>query len=535
MDRKTFEDAVKPKILGTRNLNDTFCSSELEFFIMLSSVSGILGFRSQGNYAAGNTFQDWFAQSHTQPGTRYISLNLGMVDGSEAISSRPERIKSVQREGGLLLTLHQILAFVEYSMSSPVHRNHRKQLVIGFDRSSLSRERENTLRRPMFSHLTRSDIRGSIGNAVAKEETPAEAVIASGSLQEVHQAIVNALVKQIATIMAMDEEKISLDAPTAEFGLDSLIAVELKNWVLRTFHAGLQTSEILDESSVHDLARMVAQRSKLVSEHLRGGDQENQLLQRDFLVNPIEGKQDVRLPLFPLPDLMDTTALYHESVCALISQEEAQQTKKAIYEFLASDGLGQRLQSRLKARKDDPRLDSWLSDLYNTHVYLNNRAPVNPFQHFYGTHSASAVQHSQAERATIVAMAAIKFKTIIENDQLAPDLMNDQPLCMHSRYWIFNSSREPHPDVDEMRRFPGHDYMIVMRQGHYFKVAFRNGSQDPNHDSLLTMFQAILDRSLPKVASIATLTAENRNTWAQVTSESNKIEKVTELPRFEKR
>ena len=55
MEYKQWINAIRPKVLGTRNLHTQF-GSTLDFFVMLSSVIGVLGNTSQANYAAGGTF-----------------------------------------------------------------------------------------------------------------------------------------------------------------------------------------------------------------------------------------------------------------------------------------------------------------------------------------------------------------------------------------------------------------------------------------------------------------------------------------------
>ena len=517
MNAEIFHQGVKPKMVGTCNLDDAFRSSNLDFFVMLSSISGVLGFRSQGNYAAGNTFQDSFAQARCQSKTRYVSLNLGMVVGSQIIdSSSLERINWLHREGGLMLTIQQVLALLEYSVGTSAKESGQVQLVMGFDRDSLAQAQEMKLRQPMFRHVAKLKMKTDQRISSTKQETCANGILASNSLTEAHGIIVSAIVKQIATIMAMDEEKVELDAPTAALGLDSLISVELKNWIRRTLDATVQTSEILDMSSIRNLATTVTQRSRLVPEHLRSDDQEHQLTAVEPVVLESPTTRCNLLPATPLPNLADTLALYLESVSALLTETETQQMKEAVDQFLAPDGPGPRLQGRLEAREADVQLDSWLFDLYNDHVYLKNRAPINPYQHFWGTHTSSLVQHSQAERAAIITIAAMEFKTMIDTQRVAADTLNDQPLCMYSLDWIFNASRKPRFEVDMMRRFPGNDFIVVMRHDHYFKVNLESESQGLSYGTLLATFQAILEKTLPEAPSVAALTAANRDTWAQV-------------------
>ena len=77
-----WQTCIGPKVYGTRNLHVQWSQpGSLDFFIMLSSFSGILGIVSQANYAAGSAYQDALAhwrQARALPG---VSLDLGAVEG----------------------------------------------------------------------------------------------------------------------------------------------------------------------------------------------------------------------------------------------------------------------------------------------------------------------------------------------------------------------------------------------------------------------------------------------------------------------
>ena len=65
---------------GTWNLHDLL-PTDLDFFVVLSSLAGIIGSVSQGNYAAGNTFQDALVHYRRQKGLAAQSLDIGMMKG----------------------------------------------------------------------------------------------------------------------------------------------------------------------------------------------------------------------------------------------------------------------------------------------------------------------------------------------------------------------------------------------------------------------------------------------------------------------
>lgn len=65
---------------GTWNLHELL-PQDLEFFVVLSSLAGIIGSVSQSNYAAGNTFLDALVHYRRQKGMSAHSLDIGVMTG----------------------------------------------------------------------------------------------------------------------------------------------------------------------------------------------------------------------------------------------------------------------------------------------------------------------------------------------------------------------------------------------------------------------------------------------------------------------
>jgi hypothetical protein len=55
--------------------------SDLDFFVVLSSLAGIIGSVTQANYAAGNSFQDTLVHYRQQRGLAGQSLDIGVMTG----------------------------------------------------------------------------------------------------------------------------------------------------------------------------------------------------------------------------------------------------------------------------------------------------------------------------------------------------------------------------------------------------------------------------------------------------------------------
>lgn len=70
---------VLPKVDGTWNLHKTM-GQDLDFFVLFSSTSGLMGQYGQANYAAANAFLDAFVQYRYSEGLAASVIDLGVME-----------------------------------------------------------------------------------------------------------------------------------------------------------------------------------------------------------------------------------------------------------------------------------------------------------------------------------------------------------------------------------------------------------------------------------------------------------------------
>lgn len=75
-----WEAAIRPKVDGTWNLHKATRSTSLDFMVMFSSFSGLVGQRGQSNYASANTFLDAFVQYRHANGLPASVLDIGPIE-----------------------------------------------------------------------------------------------------------------------------------------------------------------------------------------------------------------------------------------------------------------------------------------------------------------------------------------------------------------------------------------------------------------------------------------------------------------------
>ena len=129
MTMERFERVFNPKAQGAWNLHEAMlvAGASLDFFLLFSSISSVLGFVGQVNYAAANFFQDALAQYRRQRGLPATAVNLGVLGSyaglSRTVNEDRDVIGLLESQGLLVMPLADVLAKLEAALiQQPVQR-----------------------------------------------------------------------------------------------------------------------------------------------------------------------------------------------------------------------------------------------------------------------------------------------------------------------------------------------------------------------------------------------------------------------------
>lgn len=261
--------ALRPKVAATWNLHNEL--PNLDFFVTLSSLAGIIGSPSQANYAAGNTFQDAFATWRTSQGLHGVSIDLSAIADVGYVAQKDNVAERLLRMGMGITQERELLRIIELAIRGPV--DGVTQLVNGLRMGTDDNAGFFWLQDRRFSpispiHLigTAGQVREHILNKAGGRTTEASLAHALQEESEASSAvslILEALVKKIADMFGIDKNDINPSSPVSRYGVDSLIAVELRNWIISS--TGADTASVFDvmqSSSLNALAEKVAQKSR---------------------------------------------------------------------------------------------------------------------------------------------------------------------------------------------------------------------------------------------------------------------------------
>ena len=225
--RETFEQVLWPKVLGAWHLHRATENRDLDLFVLFSSVAGVLGNPGQANHAAANAFLDQLSAHRRALGLPGQAIAWGAWSGLGEAEEQRERIsRQIEATGIDWITPQQGLKAFERL----VHEDPATAVVLARDWTVFEAPAESSP--PFLEDLlsvrddTGADTSPLSDNLLSRlKETPAagrEELIASFLQQEV-QAVLRLPDRPEPAVGFFD------------LGMDSLMAVELRNRLNRAF------------------------------------------------------------------------------------------------------------------------------------------------------------------------------------------------------------------------------------------------------------------------------------------------------------
>lgn len=260
--------AFRPKVPGSWNLHEQL-PNDLDFFILLSSAGGVFGSGGQANYSSGNTYQDSLAAYRLSQGQRAVSLNLSAMSDDGYLAERKEMLQ-MYAEVKYVTPMSQAELFpvLEHYCDPDIPITKLKsQVVMGLTPPADAQEGLDIpfwMERPMFSHLRHLEpVSGRVTDSMATTQNGQHDLSTLKSVEspvEACKIISAAIQNKIATVLCRELADIQTDKPLHTHGIDSLVAVELRNWFLKTLQADISVFEILGGASVESLGAFLTEK-----------------------------------------------------------------------------------------------------------------------------------------------------------------------------------------------------------------------------------------------------------------------------------
>ena len=256
MTYDSWKTSTNPKVHGTRNLHEVLQGVPLDFFVMTSSVSGILGTPGQSNYAAGNSYLDALARHRLSKHKNAASVILPMVLGVGVVAENLELEDSLKRKGMYGIDEEHLLEAFEVAIANQGNKGAADHIVVGLEPSQLRKAANAAdavdsfwMEDARFKTLLEAMTSGSESGCGAGGQSILAAIKSATTAAEAVQAAREHLVAKLSRMLLLPLEDFEEDVKSlADYGLDSMIGAELRNWIFKEFALDIPFQQLLSPS-----------------------------------------------------------------------------------------------------------------------------------------------------------------------------------------------------------------------------------------------------------------------------------------------
>ncbi|KAN0091906.1 Acyl transferase domain containing protein [Hyaloscypha variabilis] len=245
-----FWSVFAPKALGAWHLHQATHHMQLDFFVMVSSCSSVLGLLGQFSYAAANQFLDHLAGQRQASGKHGLSVNLGVLGdyaGMSRSSTETDKVLNVLASHGLSrMALPDILEGLERSMLEGVPQ----RMITDIDWQQFFKAYPHLLRDGAFRNALHIN-KGTTGaQAAACLRTQAEAL----PLEERVDFIADQLRLALAKIVGAEPDRISTTEKIDRYSLDSMTLTQVRSIILRELQTSYPLMRLMQGPTLRDIA-----------------------------------------------------------------------------------------------------------------------------------------------------------------------------------------------------------------------------------------------------------------------------------------
>ncbi|KAF2108938.1 hypothetical protein BDV96DRAFT_652537 [Lophiotrema nucula] len=276
MKYEQWTNGIRTKINTTRNLHKHM-PSDISFFVNLASALGSCGNTSQSNYTAGNAYQDALARHRNKLGLPAVSIDLCVVRKVGVVESRVDG-----GDGGILsrfakmgfgeIEVDAVLRLLEDAIRNPIPASQTaSQVIVGLtEHTADCLAKENIARDRRFETL-RLATRRSPATSSSPSDADGKAALVRAlsnpatSAPEAAVLLVKVLTLKLAEVFNLSLDEIDAGLPLVKYGVDSLVAVEIRNWLGSIVKGKVAVFDILQSPSLREFGVTLATKSGYIS------------------------------------------------------------------------------------------------------------------------------------------------------------------------------------------------------------------------------------------------------------------------------
>ncbi len=254
-DADTFKTSLRSKLQGTLVLHRLTQNLALDFFVLFSSTTALLGASGMADYAAANQFLDSFAHHRRALGLPALSINWGTWERMRIFSAAEQ--ETVARFGLQPMPSGRALAILGQLLATDT----AQIAVADIDWNKLKPAYEAKRRRPSLDGVAAIAIKKSEDQQPGKKKIDILAQLQQTPPDDRREVLLNFIQAQAAKVLGIaSAQELDPERGFFEMGMDSLTSVELRRRLETNFGEQLPSTVTFNYPNVAALTDYVATR-----------------------------------------------------------------------------------------------------------------------------------------------------------------------------------------------------------------------------------------------------------------------------------
>ncbi len=252
---------LAPKVAGAAHLDRLTRADELQYFVLYSSVTVLIGNPGQAAYVAANGYLEGLARRRRAEGLSALAIGWGGITDTGYLARNAEVSRAIERRTG---TGEFTAAEALGALGEMLACGHASPAVVTIAPMTWSAARDQLalLGKPLFADLLATE---TAGGAARAEKVDIAAEIAGLGEVEARDLICRHLSEEVARIFRMPVSDVSPTRSLAELGMDSLMGLELRLAVQQRLGADIPLAALAGNQTLSEIAAKIAG-------SLRGGE-----------------------------------------------------------------------------------------------------------------------------------------------------------------------------------------------------------------------------------------------------------------------
>jgi len=256
IDYERYMKVFRPKAVGTWMLHEATKDMDLDHFICYSSISAVYGNPGQVSYVGANSFLDNFSQWRRAQGLPATTINWGVIGDVGFVARNAAQSGVVgellYKQGWKTFSMQQATWILEQMLlNNPIQRvgtDSDWEMIGGFYPHSANSSR--------FAHLV-SEKELSAGSSAGAGDGALRSVLFDAKPEERNEIFLDQLKDTFARVLGTVPDKLETIEPVTKYGLDSLMANQIRNWIQSNVSIDYSMMKIMRGPSMEEMSDQI--------------------------------------------------------------------------------------------------------------------------------------------------------------------------------------------------------------------------------------------------------------------------------------